>query len=468
MYYSPIKMLIYQIFIPSFSDSNNDGIGDFRGIINKLPHLIKLNIKGILLSPFNPSPSYHKYDIKDYYSIDEQFGSISDLQELINLAHDHDIIIIMDLVINHTSTQHPWFVEACKNEDNLFHNHYIWKHSSDISQLEKETIEADSDNQIVWHATPSLDKKYYSYFYSGMPQLNYDNPQIRTEAKSIAEFWLNQGIDGFRIDAAKHIYEHSGKIDKTISWWEEFNSEIKKYKSNALIFGEVWDSIELQHQFSKGFDALFNFEWSGILIDCLKKKEGQRFAKEWCRIQNFFNLNNFTNTLFLTNHDQNRIRSQVRNDYQIKIASFLMLVTSGYKFIYQGEELGMRGEKPDEHIRECINWADGSNCTWITPKYQHHSASIPNQEKDKSSILNFYRKISQLNLKFTKGKVIPLAYKEVFAIQDDVNFILINFSRKSIPLNKPYKKVLQPFEIWTSKKSINRTNLINCIFDLKT
>nr|MBK9649888.1 hypothetical protein [Bacteroidota bacterium] len=215
--------VFYEIFIRSFCDSNNDGIGDIPGIISKLDYLHDLGIEGIWLTPFNPSPSYHKYDVTDYYNVDEEYGTLDDVRELITEAHKRNIKVIMDFVVNHTSVQHPWFIEAQKSKTNAYHNYYTW---ADENNLPGE--------KHWWHFLQSNSKqtiegeKYLGFFDRSMPDLNYDNNDVRSEIIKAGKYWLKDiGMDGFRLDAAKWIYM-PGNEKTNYSWWQQFVSEMKK------------------------------------------------------------------------------------------------------------------------------------------------------------------------------------------------------------------------------------------------
>jgi glycosidase len=205
--------VFYEVFLRSFYDSNGDGIGDINGLIEKLDYLndgdpktkTDLGITGIWLMPIFPSPSYHGYDVKDYYEINPDYGTMEDFNRLLEEAHLRGIRIVIDFVINHTSTEHPWFIEARKGEDSLYRNLYIWS--------EQKPDYLGPWGQPVWHA--NYDQTYYyGVFWSGMPDLNFENQEVTNEINRIAAFWLEDiGVDGFRVDGARHLIE-DGDIQK--------------------------------------------------------------------------------------------------------------------------------------------------------------------------------------------------------------------------------------------------------------
>ena len=192
----------YSVFVQSFYDSNKDGIGDIEGLTKKLDYLKDLGIEAIWLLPVHPSPTYHKYDIMDYYDIHPDYGSMNDFKTLVEEAHERNIRIIIDLVVNHTSDQHKWFKEALKGNEKYI-DYYVWSN-------DKELINKEPNH---WHkpikakSKKIRNKKYYGFFWHEMPDLNYDNPKVREEIKAIGKYWLQDiGIDGFRLDAIRFTY----------------------------------------------------------------------------------------------------------------------------------------------------------------------------------------------------------------------------------------------------------------------
>jgi glycosidase len=208
---TPDPMIVYEVFIQSFRDSNHDGIGDIPGLISKLDYIRDLGATAIWIMPVHPSPSYHKYDITDYYAIHPDYGTMPDLEHLISEVHRRHMKLIMDLVINHTSSEHPWFVASASSPDNPYHDYYVWRDFASVQdEINKKTTTFDSDNLTQWHKWKDAEDHYYGFFWKGMPDLNFDNPAVRQEVFKIGKFWLNKGIDGFRMDAARHIFPMTG------------------------------------------------------------------------------------------------------------------------------------------------------------------------------------------------------------------------------------------------------------------
>ncbi|MGK4567483.1 alpha-amylase family glycosyl hydrolase [Flavobacterium sp. 3HN19-14] len=231
----------YEIFVQSFADSNGDGIGDINGMTAKLDYLKDLGVEGIWLMPINPSPSYHKYDVTDYYGIHPDYGTIEDFKKFIAEAHKRNIKVIMDMVINHSSSKHPWFLDAKDNSNSPYRDYYVWTHKDDPqTQMAAKIIAGDSDNRNRWNKVEGSDYLFYSYFGRNMPDLNYDSPKLREEMFKVGKFWLTEiGVDGFRLDAARHIFPDDRPTDNH-KWWVYFRSEMQKANKEVYLVGEVW------------------------------------------------------------------------------------------------------------------------------------------------------------------------------------------------------------------------------------
>ena len=226
----------YQIFVGSFSDSNGDGVGDLRGIINRLDYLNdgnvhsgkSLGVQGIWLSPIFTSPSYHKYDAKDYYAIDWRFGTEEDLKELITLCHERNIKVILDLAINHTSNQHEWFLKfkEARVSGNTADPYYDFYSCA---------ATAEKVNGVTYQKIAGVDCWYECNFSGGMPELNFDNPEVRKAALDVAKHYLDLGVDGFRFDAVKYIY--FGDTARSAEFWEWYMTELRALKPDIYCVG---------------------------------------------------------------------------------------------------------------------------------------------------------------------------------------------------------------------------------------
>lgn len=380
--------IYYQIFIRSFADSNADGIGDLRGITRALGYLDSLGVAGIWLTPFHPSPSYHKYDVVDYRNVDPEYGTLEDFRELVQAAHDRGIKVLVDLVANHTSEQHPWFQEALKGPDNPYRNYYVWAHPDSIRE-----------ERHLWHGEG--DEKYYGFFWKGMPDLNYDNPRVREEMKAIARFWLeDMKADGFRLDAALHIYSfynsnRAAHLQKTVDWWEEFHAETRCH-----LVGEVWEGDSVLARFKEGaLDHAFHFDLAAWIIGTVNSgRDTFDLARRLAELEQP------PGAIFLSNHDQNRVYSQLGNDpKKATIASSILLTLPGRPYLYYGEELGLQGVKPDEQIRQPFPWTLLGRPSWQT-SWQPLVSPVD------TSLLEHYRhwiRVRNQNPALAEGKIEP-------------------------------------------------------------
>ena len=350
--------VIYQIYPRSFQDSNGDGIGDLTGIISRLDYLEKLGIDAIWLSPVCKSPQDDNgYDISDYKDIDPMFGSLDDMELLIAEAKKRNIRIILDLVLNHSSDEHPWFIEAKKSKDNPYHDYYIWR--------DGEPGQTPNDLKAVfggsmWEYVPELGQYYFHQFSVKQPDLNWENPKLRQEIYDMINWWIDKGIGGFRMDVIDQIAkEPDQKITINGPRLHEYFREMSKntfQRADLITVGEAWGAdVERAKLYSapdgSEFSMVFQFEhinldqipgyakWDLAPLDFIALKE---VFEKW-QIQ----LNGCGwNSLFWDNHDCPRIVSRWGNDkeYRKESAKMLAIVLHGLQgtpYIFQGEELGM-------------------------------------------------------------------------------------------------------------------------------
>lgn len=350
--------VIYQIYPRSFQDSNGDGIGDIRGIINRLDYLEDLGIDAVWLSPVCKSPQDDNgYDISDYQDIDPMFGTLADMEELIRRAGERGIRIIMDLVLNHTSDEHPWFLEAKKSRDNPYHDYYVWR----------DGTEGELPNDLracfggpAWQWVPELGQYYFHQFSVKQPDLDWENPGVRREIYDMILWWMDRGIGGFRLDVIDQIAKEPDLgITNNGPRLHEFIRELSRetfQKGDLITVGEAWGATpELARRYSNPdgseFSMVFQFEHIGLdqqeggskwdlaplpfqkLKDVLDKWQTELWGCGW-------------NSLFWDNHDLPRIVSRWGDDGQYRVESAKMLAIllhgmQGTPYIYQGEELGM-------------------------------------------------------------------------------------------------------------------------------
>jgi alpha-amylase len=260
----------YEVFVMSFADGDGNGKGDFKGLTAKLDYLKDLGVNGLWLMPIMPSDTYHKYHVIDYKNIDPDFGTLEDFKKFVDEAHKRDIKIITDFVINHTGNLHPWFLEAQKGKDNPYRDYYVWAKKDSIrGQIMKRVKALDSDNMRKWHPVngDTLGEQYYGYFNGLTPDLNLDNPKVKSEIVDIARFWLNEiKVDGFRMDAARHIFPDD-RVEDNHAFWVWFRKEMEAIKPDVYLVGEVWSSADVVAPYLKGLPSLFNFDLGYAITD---------------------------------------------------------------------------------------------------------------------------------------------------------------------------------------------------------
>lgn len=429
--------ICYEIFVRSYCDSNGDSIGDINGITSKLDYLQDLGIEAIWLTPIQPSPSYHKYDVVDYYGIDPEYGTLADFKRLLSEAHARGISVIMDLVINHTSANHPWFQESRKGKANPYRSFYTWKSSQEIETLGIATREVTPDTweRNPWHQWPGNSEKYYGLFWKGMPDLNCDHPPVRQAIYEIGRFWLEMGVDGFRLDAARHIYPE-WEEHKNHDFWVEFRTEMQKANPKVYLVGEVWTTAKKIAPYFKGLTANFDFDLS-LAIQKIVSKERDivKLAAMLSKNRAVFAQTNprFIDAIMLTNHDQIRIGSMLKgNVNRLKVAANLLLTLPGQPYIYYGEEIGMLGKKPDEFIREPFLWDyrqnDWQRARWMKPKYSKSKTVVPlaGQVNDADSLFNHYKRL----IHFRKSNPVLANVHGAIEILPTTDNRIVAFSRK--------------------------------------
>ncbi|MCY3779127.1 MAG: alpha-amylase family glycosyl hydrolase [Chloroflexi bacterium] len=400
--------VFYEIFIRSFQDSDGDGSGDIQGIIDRLDYLNDgdpsteddLGITGIWLMPPFEARSYHGYDVTDYYTVESDYGSVDDMRRLIAEARSRGIAVIVDMVINHTSSRHPWFLSSRLGEAE-FADWYIW---------------ADEDpgyrgpwGAPAWHQAGG--RFYYAVFWDGMPDLNFRNAEVTQAIYDIAAFWLTDiGVDGFRLDAIKHIIEVDKLQENTPegrAWLAGYEAHLESVKPYNFTVGEIFNgpSFIVSRYIEEGaIDLGFDFNLADKMISAAQRGSNRDIARAHRYAVRDYPLNQFAT--FLTNHDQNRLSNQLSFDNgKNKVAASLLLTGPGLPFLYYGEEIGMAGAKPDERLRTPMQW-DGSRFAGFTmgdsvwePLQSAENVAAANvaaQVADPDSLLSHYRDLIHL------------------------------------------------------------------------
>ncbi|MDE6491529.1 MAG: alpha-glucosidase [Lactobacillus sp.] len=353
------KAVVYQVYPKSFQDSNGDGIGDLKGITSRLDYLKKLGIDAIWLSPVYQSPQVDNgYDISDYEAIDPQYGTMADMDELISEAKKRGIRIIMDLVINHTSDQHKWFIEARKSKDNPYRDYYIWR--DPVNGHEPNGLKSAFSGS-AWKFDEKTDQYYLHFFADQQPDLNWKNPTLRQKIYDMMNFWIDKGIGGFRMDIIELIGKDPDKLIRENGpmlhpYLQEMNKKTFGNK-NLMTVGETWNSTpKIAEEYSDParheLSMVFQFENQSLDQQADKEKwdlrplnlgELKRVLVKW---QTEIDFNHAWNSLFWENHDIPRVISRWGNDQEYRVQSAKMFaiilhLMHGTPYIYNGEEIGM-------------------------------------------------------------------------------------------------------------------------------
>ena len=394
----------YEIFVYSFNDSDGDRIGDLQGVISRLDYISELGFNGIWLMPIMPSPSYHKYDVTDYYGIDPLYGTMEDFDELAAECDRRGIKLIIDLVLNHTSSEHPWFTAACEYLGGLKDGEE--PSAADCPYYEYYHFVKGNPSSPTYYQVGNTDYYYEGAFSDRMPDVNFECEALRKEFEGIMSFWLNKGVGGFRLDAVKHFCGDSTNENVEVLAW--VNDYVKQIDPDAYMVGECWDGMNVYTQYyASGIDSFFNFEFadaSGVITRTLtyngETNSAQAYAKALVKIQNAIreNSEDGIDAPFYVNHDLNRAAGFLRYDERkIKMSAALNVLMSGSAFVYYGEEIGMTGSGRDENKRAPMFWSEDSSAAGMTSgpsdmePQENRFAAAEKQMKDKKSIYSFYK-----------------------------------------------------------------------------
>ena len=473
--------VFYQIYPKSFCDSNGDGMGDLRGIIGKLDYLAELGIDGIWMSPVCASPQVDNgYDISDYCAIDPMFGNMADMEELITEAKKRGISIILDLVLNHSSNQHPWFLEALKSKDNPYHDYYVWRDGDGITPPNEMRATFGGS---AWTYVPHLGQYYFHQFAVEQPDLNWENPALRKALYESIRFWVDKGVEGFRLDVIDQIAKEpdlgiTNNGPRLHEYLRELSAEAF-CEEGIVSVGEAWGADPERAKLYSAPDAselsmVFQFQHIGLdqepgkdkwdmqplylpdLKECFRNWQQELHGKGW-------------NSLFFNNHDLPRIVSRWGNDGRYRVESAKMLATmlhgmEGTPYIYQGEELGMtntqltlenlvdiesinvyherveQGYDPEkvmasirargrDNARTPMHWTAGENAGFTTGKPWMHinpnyvSINAEQALADENSVFHYYRKLIRLR------KSIPAFRSGSFTLVDSDHEYVFAYTR---------------------------------------
>ncbi len=426
----------YEIFVRSYQDSDGDGIGDLKGVEKRLPQIADLGFDGLWLMPVMESPSYHKYDVTDYFAIDEEYGTMQDMRDLTEACHALGMEIIVDLPLNHTSSMHPWFLEAVKAvKAGDMENPYIGYYN----------ISMEKGSKMVPIA--GTDYAYEEQFSGGgMPDLNLDSETVWEEIRKILAFWLQDvGVDGFRLDAVTSF--EAGNTEKNVELLARLKKEMESIKPGSFAVGEAWTGLsEIQKYYESGIDAFFLFPISqaeGWLCRALRARTPA--SKYAGYMEDLIQaLPDKTWAPFLANHDTGRAIGSLQARQNPAVAKFAQLVlnmTGGLTFTYYGEEIGMVGSGDDPNKRLAMYWND-SDMTLQPPgvtKLEYAYPCFDDQAADPDSLLNYVKKINAIKKEeplIAWGKT-EIAYSDTHVLSlrktlgDATCQIVMNFSGSS-------------------------------------
>lgn len=425
--------VFYEIFTGSFSDSNGDGIGDLQGIINRLDYLNdgkinsgrSLGVQGIWLTPIFKSPTYHKYDVTDYYTIDPAFGDMETLKKLVDECHKRNIKLIIDLPINHTGYHNEWFAKfrqahANNDTENPYYDYYTYYKKGETAPSGR-----------VFRIVTGTDTYYESNFSQDMPELNFDNASVREQVLEIAKYYLDLGIDGFRFDAAKYVYLNDD--EKSSEFWGWYVSELKKIKPDIYTVGEVWDADSVIEKYQKQGLGCFNFSTSGAEGKIASTAQNASdvyvytsyYKSYYDKIKAYGDDARMYS--FITNHDMDRTAGFLPLLTRVAyMGANIQLLSPGSPFIYYGDEIGMKGSRgganTDADRRLKMRWGDGdtikdpSEASFEESKQTN--GTVSSHIGSEGSLLTHYKKLIMIRNAFPEiysGTFESLKYNKEFS-----------------------------------------------------
>ncbi|MFP4322031.1 MAG: maltose alpha-D-glucosyltransferase [Anaerolineales bacterium] len=434
------RAVFYELYPKAFKDGNGDGWGDFIGLLSQVDHLAELGVDCVWITPFYPSPMFDDgYDVADYYSVDEKFGTLDDFKAVVDALHARDIRIITDLVMNHTSSHHPWFIEAASSRDNPKRNWYVWS-NTDQQYKEARIIFVDSQDSN-WTYHPETEQYYWHRFYPQQPDLNYDNPEVRDEMFRVVDFWLELGLDGFRADAVPYLFERDGTNCENLPETHQFLKDLRKHMDlhwpGRILLAEAnqWPH-DTREYFGDGDEMHMGFHFPVMprlymalkredrtsIVDILNATPDIPDNTQWCT--------------FLRNHDEltlemvtaedrdymweqyapeprmrlnlgirRRLAPLLNNDRRrIELLNAMLFSLPGSPIIYYGDEIGMGDNiylEDRNGVRTPMQWHSGSNAGFSEAdpealyapliqddEYHYQAVNVAAQRDQPNSLLN--------------------------------------------------------------------------------
>ena len=502
--------VFYEIYPRSFADSNNDGVGDLNGIASKLDYLKELGVDAIWITPFFPSPQVDfGYDVSDYDNIDPMYGTLKDFDHLSAEAKKRNIQLILDLVVNHTSDQHKWFLDSKSSKTSAHRDWYIWRDGKGPGQPPNNWL--STFGLSAWKFDPTTNQYYYHYFYPEQPDLNWRNPAVENAMLDVTRFWYKRGVAGFRLDAVDTLYEDPALTDnpvlpgtdkfgrpKTLEKYDkklpEVHDAMRKLRStadeyHAVLIGETWtsDVSELKDYYGAKDDEL-QMPMDLMMTD-FKGLSAEQYRKHIAAV----NAAGHWPVYVITNHDI--VRSYTRysdgnhNDDIAKLMAALYLTLRGTAIMYYGEEIGMENNDPKQKDdvqdpigklgwplekgrdgeRTPMQWNDGVNAgfskakPWLPVPPSAKTHNVATEQKDQNSVLSFYRQLLAMRHKepaLLDGDYIPLDQDDPNVLtylrryKDEAILVVLNMSAS----DQSVKLDLSPLGFSSPKLTVLLTN----------
>ena len=401
--------VIYEVFVRSFADSNGDGKGDLKGLTAKLDYLrdgnaasaSSLNVDAIWLMPIHPSPSYHGYDVTDYKGVNPDYGTEADFDALVAAAHQRGLKVVLDLVMNHSSSQHPWFQDSMTGPSAAKRDWYVWQPT------------VPSWGGSLWHERNGA--FYYAYFWSEMPDLNLRNPAVVAAVEDAMRFWLAKGVDGFRFDAARYFIEsldgHISDQPETHALVKQLRADLQRDFPQTLFVAEAWTSEDTVLTYAGDgdeFSLAFSFDQALAMQSAIASGARGELVNTIATTETLFaGKDRGFEAPFLANHDMKRILRLLGGDAAgARLAAAVLLALPGTPFLYYGEELGMQGEPSgdDPSKRTPLRWSatpPGYGFTtngpgWYGPTTEAPGVDVASEQAEPKSLWHLYRKLIAL------------------------------------------------------------------------
>jgi alpha-amylase len=433
--------VFYEVFVRSFFDTNGDGKGDFAGLTAKLDYLndgnpattTDLGVTALWLMPMMESPSYHGYDVANYKATESDYGTMAEFETFLAAAHARGIKVIIDLVLNHSSNQHPWFTESSSSTTNAYRDFYRW---------------SPTNPGTGWYLRNG--SYYYGYFTNTMPDLNWRSAGLKAAMWDVSRFWLKKGVDGYRLDAVKFLVEDGTTNENTpgtLNVLEEFHDSVRAVNPNAFTIGEAWSSTPnvVPYVVDDRLDACFEFDLAAAIVNAVNTGSAADLRTQLTLVDNSYPKLQYGT--FLTNHDQNRVLGLLSGNLaRMKQAAALYLTMPGVPFLYYGEEVGMLGTGADEDKRKPMQWSTDPNAgfttgtPWRTLNSNYGQYNVASMQADPTSLLSHYKKLIRLRTDqptLRKGYLVPattsatalLSYARVY--EQEASVVVANLSASS-------------------------------------